>query len=448
MSWVTEDNQELFVDLYGLTMAAAYHALDMDQTATFDLFVREMPPHRSFLVFCGLEQVLDYLEKLHFGPRSIAYLRSLGLFREDFLDALSQLRFTGDVWAMSEGELFFPPEPVLRVTAPLMQAQILETMLINTVTFQSMIASKAARLSLACSTKPFVDFSPRRDHGADAALKAARAAYVGGASSTSNVLAGREFGLDLTGTMAHSYVMAFPTEEQAFIEFARLFPDKAVFLIDTYDVDEGARAAAKAAARLHEEGISARGVRIDSGDLAAHSVAVRKILDEAGQSQMQIIVSGDLDEYRIEDILRSGAPVDGFGVGTQLGTSADAPFLGGVYKLVADRGEPRMKLSAGKVTLPGNKQVFRRMDAGILTEDVIGLDDEIIDEHEALLVKVMSGGRRVVAEASLEQVRTRCLDRLSHLPEPMRSLGDVQPYRVSLSPRLAQLIESMGTDRP
>ena len=442
MSWVDEANAALLTDLYELTMAASYHSHGMDDRATFDLFVRELPSRRNFMISCGLEQALDYIANLRFEPDSIEYLRSLDLFSERFLAYLSEFSFTGDVWAIPEGEAVFEREPFLRVTAPLIEAQLLETFLINCITFQTMVASKAARVAIAARDQSFVDFSLRRDHAADAALKAARAAFVGGASGTSNVLAGKIYGLPVSGTMAHSYVMAFEDEEAAFRAYMRDFPESAVLLIDTFDIEEGARRAARVANELREDGMKLRGVRIDSGELAPLARSVRKILDEAGLERTEIILSGDLDEYRVKDLLDDDVPVDSFGVGTQLGTSADAPTLGGVYKLVADSRGPKIKLSAGKATLPGCKQVYRVETGGHYERDVIALESELV-EGRALLQKVMSGGRKTAPSPSLPEIQKRCRASIASLPEALRSLESQEDYKVEISEELQGLIAEM-----
>jgi nicotinate phosphoribosyltransferase len=317
----------------------------MNGTATFDLFVRHLQERRNFLVACGIEDALDYLEIVHFEDEGVAYLRSLGMFREDFLDYLRGFRFTGEVWALPEGEVFFGSEPVMRVSGPLIEAQVVETFLLNCVVYQTLVASKAARISIACGDQTFVDFSARRDHAADAALKAARASYIGGAAATSNVLGAKVYGMPPSGTMAHSYVLSFDEEIEAFRAYARDFPHNSVLLIDTYDTLEGARKAATVAREVGEQGGQVRGVRLDSGDLADLAIGVRRILDEAGGHDVEIFASGDLDEHRIARLLAAGAPIDAFGVGTQLGTSADEPALGAVYKLVHDESGPKMKLS-------------------------------------------------------------------------------------------------------
>jgi nicotinate phosphoribosyltransferase len=445
--WVNDGNAALLTDLYELTMAASYRSQAMDGAATFELFVRRLPENRNFLVAAGLEDALWYLEHLRFDQDAIAYLDSLSIFGTEFLDFLSELRFTGEVWAMPEGEIFFEGEPTLRVTAPLIEAQIVETFLLNVINFQSLIASKAARIALACGEREFVDFSPRRDHGADAALKVARAAYIGGAAGTSNVLAGRAYDLPLSGTMAHSYVLSFEDEADAFRAFARDFPDRSVLLIDTYDTVEGARRVVQVARELAREGIKIRGVRLDSGDLADLAKRVRTILDEGGCAETRIYASGDLDEHRIAELLAGGAPVDAFGVGTQLGTSADAPALGGVYKLVEDEAGPKMKHSPGKVTWPGRKQVHRFQEGELMQRDLITLESETVTGGRPLLKRVMAGGRRTSPPERLEVARERCQTGLRSLPERLRLLhGRVRPHPVEYSAGLVELQQSALRD--
>jgi len=442
--WVTDDNAALLTDLYELTMAASYFAEGMHGEATFELFVREMPGPRNFLVAAGLDDALHYLENLHFDQDAIAYLRTLDLFQPDFLDYLAKLRYTGGAWALPEGEVFFPGEPVLRITAPLIEAQIVETFLLNCLNFQSLIASKAARVAIACEGRRFVDFSPRRDHGTDAAMKAARASYIAGASGASNVLAGKAYGIPLSGTMAHAYVMSFERELDAFLAFARTFPQRSTLLIDTYDTVEGARNAVRAADILAPEGVKIQAVRLDSGDIPELSAAVRTVLDEGGYPGIQIFASGDLSEYRIANLVRKGAPIDAFGVGTQLGVSADAPALGGIYKLVEDTAGPKMKRSTAKVTLPGRKQIYRSLADGVASHDVLALDDEPSPPGTPLLQKVMEHGRRTGPPEPLSAVRERCSRSIASLPPALRSLdpaGEAYPVRYSagLEDLLAQL---------
>jgi nicotinate phosphoribosyltransferase len=450
MPWVNDKNAALLTDLYELTMAASYHAQGMNGRATFDLFIRKLPSPRpdgqggrNFLIACGLDEAIEYLENFRFADDSIAYLASLGIFEEEFLGYLRTLRFTGDVFAIEEGEVFFKGEPVVRLTAPLIEAQIVETFLLNCITYQTMVASKAARVRIACRDRSFVDFSPRRDHGVDAALKAARASFIAGADATSNVLAGKIYDIPVSGTMAHSYVMAFEDEVEAFRTFLRHFPDRAVLLIDTFDVEEGARRAVKVFKELEGEGIRPKGVRIDSGELAQLARSVRKILDEGGLAQVPIMASGDLDEYRIKDLIDDDAPLHAFGVGTQLGTSGDAPSLGSVYKLVADENGPKIKLSTGKVTLPGCKQVWRFEENGIYHHDVISQESEEVSGARPLLRQVMSDGRRLRPPETLQALRDRCTDALDRIPPPLKSLEEKHDYPVETSPELQKLLEEM-----
>ena len=442
LGWVDGDNMALLVDLYELTMADSYYRRGKNQETTFDLFVRHLPPHRSYLVAAGLEQVLYYLAHLRFTSEAIDYLASLQLFSQEFLDYLKGFRFTGTVWAIPEGEVFFPKEPVMRVTAPRIEAQIIESFLLNTINFQSMIATKASRVVQAAQGRAVVDFSPRRDHGADAALKVARASFIGGCVGTSCTLAGQVFGIPVYGTMAHSYVMSFETELEAFRAFAEDFPNNAILLIDTYHTLQGARHAAIVAKEMEAKGYRLKGVRLDSGDLVSLSREVRKILDEEGLDYVKILLSGDLNEYKIQAILDAGGVVDFLGVGTELGTSRDAPSLGGVYKLVEDNMGPRIKLSEGKVTLPGKKQVYRILDEqGLWKEDIIALEGEEVElpgDSYPLLVKVMENGEVVYDLPSLEEIRSRCLEMVDRLPQEYGKLEAFAEDKlpVKLSPQL------------
>lgn len=444
LNWVSDDNVALLTDLYELTMAYSYFRSGHNERAAFDLFVRSLPEHRSFLVSAGLEQILVYLEDLRFYGDSIDYLRSLGLFDDDFLAYLSRFRFTGDVWAIPEGEIYFPNEPVVVVVAPIIEAQIVETFLLNTFNFQSLVASKAARVVIASGGVPVVDFSPRRDHGADAAIKAARASYIAGCVGTSNVLAGKLFSIPVFGTMAHSYVMSFESELESFRRFAVDFPESCVLLIDTYDVIEGARNAITVGKEMEARGKRLRGVRIDSGDLASLSKRVRVMLDEAGLNYVKIMATGDLNEYRIADIVRSGAPVDSFGVGTEMGTSKDAPALGGVYKLCEYAGKPKMKFSLEKVTLPGRKKVVRAVgDDGKFLKDVILREGEGVEglrRFYPLLTKVMESGRICCDLPSLSELRGRFLTNLERLPDELKKIDSVGHYRVHISESFYELV--------
>ena len=446
---MTRAGELVFTDLYELTMAAGYEHAGKTEHATFDLFVRSLPEPRNFLVAAGLADALDHLEQLHVTDAELDHLASLDWVDDPFLDLLSGLRFTGEVWAVPEGEVVFAEEPILRVTAPLIEAQVVETRLLNLVASQTMIASKAARIALACGDRRFVEFGSRRTHGGDAGMQAARSSWIGGAAGTSLVSAGVAYGLPLAGTMAHSFVMAFANELDAFRAFARRFPDGSILLIDTYDTEEGARKAVQVAHELAGEDVRVAGVRLDSGDLARLAASVRTILDDGGLTDATIFASGDLDEYRITEILRAGAPIDAFGVGTQLGTSADAPSLGAVYKLVADTSGPKIKLSEDKVTLPGVKQVWRVSDHTSDRHDVIAMADEDIDvpptcTARPLLEQVMVDGTRTRPDPSLDDAKERCQEAVASLPSRLRSLQQRErPYEVRRSPRLLSVIDEL-----
>lgn len=429
----------LLTDLYELTMGNSYLHQGLTGRATFDVFVRTPVPHRRFLVFAGLETVLNYLENLQFTEEDIGFLRTQGLFSEDFLELLRTLRFEGEVWAMPEGTLFFPNEPVLRVTAPRIQAQLIETFVLNAINYQTAVASKAARILLAVGPmSSVVDYSPRRDHGVDAAMYAARSSYLVGFHGSSNVEAGRRYGIPLSGTMAHAYVMSFSDELAAFRAFVGDHP-RPVLLIDTYDTIRGAEHAVRVARELRAQGRDLAGVRLDSGELAGLSCRVRDILDEAGFPEVGIFTSGDLDEYRIQTLRADGACIQGYGVGTRLGVSWDVPALGGVYKLSADHEGPKLKLSSGKTTLPGAKQVWRTEDRDSIV-DTIGLTSETLG-GQPLLERVMYGGRRQTAAADLARIRDGVRSWLFRLPA---ELGEVREeaapvYPVRLSKALSGL---------
>jgi nicotinate phosphoribosyltransferase len=408
----------LLTDLYQLTMLQSYWRRGMREPASFELFVRHLPENRRFLVACGLEHALAYLESLRFTPEAIDRLRSLQRFDAGFLEWLPALRFTGEVWAIPEGEVFFASEPLLRVTAPLPEAQVVETFLLNAVLYPTGVASKGARVVTAAAGRDVVDFSTRRDHGVDAALKAARASWVAGCAGTSNVLAALTHGIPAFGTMAHSYVMAFDREEDAFRAYADEFPDACVLLVDTYDTEQGLRAAAAVGRDLAARGHALRAVRLDSGDVIAEARLARRILDDAGLTETTIFVSGDLNEWRIDQIVRSGAPVDGFGVGTELGVVADAPALPGVYKLVEYAGRSRAKRSPEKHTLGGRKQVWRRPD----WTDVLTRDDEVVDGARPLCERVMTEGE-IISPEPLSGARARCANALASLPAELRDLA-------------------------
>jgi nicotinate phosphoribosyltransferase len=412
----------LLTDLYELAMLEAYAAEGMAETAVFELFFRKLPAERGFLMAAGLAQVVEYLETMRFTVEELAWLREASGLSNSFVQSLAALRFTGDLDAMAEGTIFFPDEPVLRVTALLPQAQLIETRLLNLVHFETLIASKAARMVLAAPGKALVDFGLRRAHGAEAGVLAARAAYLAGFAATATVESGRQFGIPLAGTMAHSFIEAHDEEAVAFEHFARTRPKGLTLLIDTYDTERGARRVAELAPRLAMQGIKIDAVRLDSGDLAKHSFAVRWILDAAGLQEIGIFASGGLDEHSVLRLCRQGAPIDGFGIGTSLTTSSDAPALDCAYKLQEYAGRPRRKKSEGKATWPGRKQVYRRYHAdGTIAGDTIALVDEIM-EGEALLRPVLRGGKRVDGLPDLAASRRHAAQSLERLPEPLRKL--------------------------
>jgi nicotinate phosphoribosyltransferase len=429
----------LFTDLYELTMAAGYFDRRIDVEATFSVFVRDCP-RRNFFVAAGLEDVLRELAEFRFGREQIDYLGSLGLFSPRFLSHLERLRFTGAVHALPEGSLFFPEEPILEVTAPIIEAQLIETFLLNTLGFQSMIASKAARCVHAARGRPLIDFSLRRTQGLDAGIKVARSIFIAGFSATSNVLAGKVYGIPVSGTMAHSFISAFEREEDAFSAYAESFPDNSVFLIDTYDTLEGARAAARVGLRMKGQGRALRGVRLDSGDMIDLSRRVRSILDDAGLAGVKIFASSGFDEQKIAGAVAGGARIDAFGVGTKVGVSADAPFLDIVYKMVRFAGRDVRKKSPGKKTLAGEKQVFRKTDRdGRMLEDVIGLRDERIADAVGLLEPVMIDGKPLGPPPPLESIRDRFSRFFATLDDRYKSLDGRVPFPVRISPALAAL---------
>ena len=430
--WMDDADAALFTDLYQLTMLQAYWKEGLEGEAVFDLFVRRLR-ERNYLVACGLDDVLRYLEHLHFTSDALTYLAALGQFEDGFLDYLETFRFTGDVWAVEEGTPVFADEPILEVVAPIGEAQLVETFLLNQITFQTGLATKAHRVVQAAGGRTVADFGMRRMHGADAAMRAARAAYLAGVDATSNVLAGQRLGIPVVGTMAHSYVEAHDTEAAAFRAFVNLYPGTTL-LVDTYDTLRGV----EQVIALAREGASVGAIRLDSGDLGALAQAARKRLDEAGLGDVRIIASSSLDEHSIEELVAAGAPIDGFGVGTRLGTIADQPYLDSVYKLAAYDGTPRMKLSRAKSNLPGRKQVFRVEKEGVMAYDVIGLADEALP-GTPLLQHVMAGGERTEAGSSrsMEILRASAERATAKLPPRLLVLAPApEPYDVRLSERL------------
>lgn len=433
----------LLTDLYQLTMLQGYDDSGMEEIAVFEFFVRKLRPGRGFLMAAGLEQALEFLQGLHFTAEEMAWLHATGRFSNKFLGKLEGMRFSGDVHAMAEGTVFFPNEPVLRITAPIAQAQLVETRLINLLHYQTLIASKAARMVLMAPGKLLVDFGLRRAHGAEAGLLAARASYIAGFTGTATVLAGIQFGMPIFGTMAHSFVQAHDDESLAFEHFAHAQPDNVVLLIDTYDTEAAARKVVALAPRLERSGIRIKGVRIDSGNLADHARKVREILDAGGLDHVTIFASGDLDEYELRDMLASGAPVDGFGIGTRMDTSSDMPYLDCAYKLEEYAGKPRRKRSEGKQTWPGRKQVYRNYDAdGRMAWDVVTVEGDA-QAGEPLIMPVMRAGQRLAPAARMEDIRFNAATNLKRLPEALRQLREPYEYLVGISVALRQLAKQV-----
>lgn len=444
---VDKNDVSLLTDFYELTMCASYFENKRNELATFDLFIRKLPPNRSYFVFAGLEQVLLFLKKMRFTEEQINYLRKQSL-KEDFLNYLRKFRFTGEVWAVPEGTIVFPNEPLIRVTAPIIEAQIIETFLLNTVNLQTTIATKASRVVCAAKGKPIVEFGLRRTQGTDAGMKAARCSYLAGCNGTSNVLAGMKYGIPIFGTMAHSYVMFFDCEIEAFMAFAKAFPNKSILLIDTYDDLKGAENAVIVAKKLEKQGHKLDGIRLDSGNLLTLSKKVRAILDDNGLDYVKIFASGDLDEYKIEQLIEKGAEIDAFGVGTRMSTSFDRPYVDVVYKLSGkvENGVfiPTMKLSKGKVTLPGRKQVFRQKDLkGKYCKDIVGLEDEKVN-GEPLLARVMENGQITCDLPKLEEVRKLALKNLAGFRDEIKKLKHASSYPVRLSPKLARIKKQLS----
>jgi nicotinate phosphoribosyltransferase len=438
------EHSGLLTDLYELTMAAGYLQTRFDAHATFELFVRHLPAQRNYLVAAGLEQALQYLENVNFTAEEIDYLRRHPMFRHirpEFFDYLAKFRFSGDVWSMPEGSLVFPGEPMLRVTASIIEGQVLETFLLSTLSYQTMIASKAARVVTAAQGRQVVDFGARRAHGSQASVFAARAAVIGGCSGTSNVLAGQQFGINTYGTQAHSWVMAHEEEAEAFRNFLSVFPEGSVLLLDTYDVR-------RAVEQIIAMGRKPAGVRLDSGDLAKDSRWVRRKLDRAGWKEVKVFASGDLDEFKIAALLKKGAAIDAFGVGTALATPGDAPHLNLIYKLVEVEREGTVheaaKLTRAKATYPGKKQVFRRSGKhSEFSDDKIALEGEPGNVGEALLLEVMREGRRTAPAEPVDILRDRCIASLARLPQRYRAINRTALYPVRYSKGLQESLEKV-----
>jgi nicotinate phosphoribosyltransferase len=440
--WPDPDALGPVTDLYQVTMMAGYHAAGMaDTPATFELFVRRLPDHRAYLVFAGLEQAIGDLTRLRFSGEQIDWIRALPAFRHidaGFFDRLANLRFTGDVWSMPEGSIVFPNEPIVRIEAPLAQAQWIETYLIASLNYPTLVASKASRIVDAARGRPVYDFGARRGHGPHAGLLAARASYLAGCAGTSCVEAARRLGIPAVGTMAHAWVQAFGDETRAFEAYARVFPDSTTLLVDTYDTPEGVRRAAALEP-------PPRAVRLDSGDLAAMAFQARAILDEAGRRGVEIIASGDLDEFRIAELIAKGAPIDAFGVGTEMITSRDAPALSMVYKLVALEGQGRVKLSAGKRTYPLGKQVWRRSDErGRFESDHVTRFDETADNGVPLLAPVLHQGQPASPLPSLAAIRDHARTQRSALPDRLRGINARPGYSIDYSDALEDEARRLG----
>ncbi len=444
--FVTERNASMLTDLYELTMAAAYFDNHVSEDAVFELFARHLPTNFSYMVAAGLEQAMHYLMTLRFDEQQVQFIEKHPSFRhvsQSFFNFLRNFKFSADVWAAPEGTVLFAGEPLLQVAGNIIEAQIVETYLLTTVNFQTLIASKASRVVEAAKDRDIVEFGCRRAHGPQAALLAARASYLGGCAGTSNLLAGYELGIPTYGTMAHSFIMAFDTEREAFQAYMKVFPENTALLIDTYDTIEGARTAASL-------GESPTLVRIDSGDLLELSKQVRQILDDTGHRSTKIFVSGDLNEYRVNDLVSQDAPIDAFGVGTELTTSREDPALPGIYKLVAlRRGTqiiPRVKLSPSKVTIPELKQVFRTYDEnGHIREDVVAIEDEDPPNPRAhpLLRKIMEKGQPTYEFPTLAEAREYRRKQIQTIPDEFRDLRSVAEAPVILSPRLSAVCETL-----
>jgi nicotinate phosphoribosyltransferase len=429
----------LLTDLYELNMVQAYLDRGEDKTAVFEFFVRRLPPRRGFLLAAGLEETLDYLVTMRYSAEELAWLKSTGRFRDNLLDYLANFRFTGDVHAIPEGTVCFPNEPLIRITAPLPQAQLVESRLINILHFQTLIASKAARMVLAAPGKILSDFGLRTAHGAEAGLYSARASYIAGFAGAANVLAGECYGIPVVGTMAHSYIQVHDDEMKAFEDFARARPEGVILLVDTYDTEAGARKVVELAPRLKADGIAIRGVRIDSGDLTAMARKVRAILDAGGLRDVIILVSGGINEDVLQGMMAEKAPIDGFGIGVNLAASIDVPALDCAYKLQDYAGRPRRKLSEGKQTWPGRKQVWRVYDSdGRMRGDILSVEGDA-QPGEPLIVPVMRGGKRIAPPPSLADIRTRAARELARLPERLARLEPGVAYPMHVADALVAL---------
>ena len=432
-------NLPLFTDLYELTMAQVYFEKKMDKTAVFNFFIRPNNK-RNYFLFAGLDLLIDYLLNLKFTEDDIEFLRSTRKFKEEFLNYLRNFKFTGNLYSVDEGEIVFANEPIIQVEAPIIQAQIIETFLINTIQISILVATKALRCYSVAPDKMLIDFGMRRAHGTDAGIIAARSSYIGGFVGTSNVLAGKEFGIPIYGTMAHSFVMAHDTEEKAFENFASVYPENTIFLIDTYDTLEGVKNAIKVAKK---KGIRIKGVRIDSGDLLTLSREVRRILDINGFRDSIILASGGINEYKIKELVDKKAPIDAFGVGTELVTSADTPYLDCAYKLVEYDGKPKMKLSSKKVTVPYKKQFYRIFRKGKILKDIVSHFDEIVEDGVKMLKLYIKDGEVVRRSPPLQEIREKTLINFKTLPDTFKSITQHMTLSPEVSQRLLKSTEEL-----
>ncbi|MCM8799633.1 MAG: nicotinate phosphoribosyltransferase [Candidatus Omnitrophica bacterium] len=444
-----KENLELFLDLYELTMAEVYFRYKPDTLATFELFVRELPKSRNWLLVAGLSDILDFVMNLKFEDKAIDYLKERKIFSQDFLNYLKNFRFRGDIWALPEGEICFANEPILQVEANIIEAQILESFLLNTINLQTSIASKASRVVIVAKEKTLYDFSLRRTQGKDAGLKVSRCAYIAGFSGTSNVLAGLTYGIPIVGTMAHSFVMSFKTELESFFAYSSCFPYKTILLVDTYNTLNGIQNAIKVAKELKRKGFNLVGIRLDSGDIVYWAKRARFMLDKAGLNFVKILASGNLDEYKIADILKEDPPIDSFGVGTHMGTSSDSPYLDVIYKLTQvgydkKRLLPTMKLSEGKLTYPGRKQIFRVVDkSGFYVKDILALEKERL-KGRPLLIKVVDKGRLLYNSPSLEKIKEYAKENLSYLPSIYKDIHSKVEYPLIISKALGDLTKKIS----
>jgi len=452
--FINDQNMILATDFYQLTMGAAYYQYNLenkikeeDDIATFELFIRKLPRNRNYLIFAGLEQAIQYLLNARFTKQSIEFLRNKTVFKNIdirfFDDYLPNFKFNLDVWAMREGNFFFPNEPILRVQGPMFHAQIVETYLLNVINFQTLIASKASRIKNVAQDKILLEFGTRRSHSPLAGVYAARASYIAGFNGTSNVVADLELGINSTGTMAHSFVQKFENEVDSFKSYYKIYNEDSILLIDTYDTEKGAETSSKFGNKI-------RGVRIDSGDLIDHAKKVRKILDGNGCEKVLIVASSDLNEYKIKKIIDENAPIDAFGVGTELVTSRDDPTIAGVYKLIEYNKLPKIKISEEKLTYPGKKQVYRIYDKhNKFKEDILALDDEPIPPNsEPLLLPIMKKGKLITKLPKLDDIQKFYLDNIKKIPDSYMKLEEAHLFKLKITEKLDHLTNSLKSKYP